>query len=375
MNRERMPSLHIGDLVAEVPIVQGGMGVGISRAGLAAAVANAGGIGVIAAVGLDLLAGMTKGRKKGLSGQLLKEEIAKARALTKGIIGVNVMVALTDYAQLITSAIEAEADVLFLGAGLPLQLSDTYPPQRLEYLRTKVVPIVSSGRAAELIFNYWSKKYGRVPDAVVVEGPKAGGHLGFRREHIDDPAHALEKLVPDVVAALKPFEQTFGKAFPVIAAGGVFDGRDIYNMFKLGASGVQMATRFIATHECDADPAFKQAVIDSREEDIAIIQSPVGLPGRAIRNQFIRDVEAGERKPFKCPYKCLKTCDYKTAPYCIALALSNAQQGLLQQGFAFTGANGYRVDKLVSVAALISELKQGYSAAAAGKVQRRYAMA
>ena len=363
MYSEIMPSLRIGDKNASVPIVQGGMGVGISRAGLAAAVANCGGIGVIAAVGLDLLEGRARGRTKGMSSRLLHEEIAKAKSMTGGIIGVNIMVALSDYTSLVTAAIEAEADLLFLGAGLPLHLSDEYPPPRLDYLRTRIVPIVSSARAAELIFSYWSRKYGRIPDAVVVEGPRAGGHLGFRHEQIDDPAYALEKLLPGVVAALRPWEQEYGKSIPVIAAGGVFDGRDILRMISLGAGGVQMATRFIATYECDADPAFKQALIDAGQEDIAIIQSPVGLPGRAIRNQFIRDVEAGERKPFTCPFKCLKTCDYKTAPYCIALALGNAQQGRLEQGFAFTGANGYRVDRLVSVAELIAELKEGYYAA------------
>jgi nitronate monooxygenase len=373
MYNEKMPVLSIGDKVATVPIVQGGMGVGISRAGLAAAVANCGGIGVIAAVGLDLLEGRERGRTKGMSSRLLQEEIAKAKSQTSGLIGVNIMVALSDYASLVTAAIEAEADLLFLGAGLPLQLSEAYPPQRLDYLSTRIVPIVSSGRAAELIFRHWSRKYGRIPDAVVVEGPKAGGHLGFRREQIDDPAFALEKLLPGVIEALLPFEQEYGKALPVIAAGGVYDGRDIHRMLRLGASGVQMATRFIATHECDADPAFKQALIDARQEDIAIIQSPVGLPGRAIRNGFIRDVEAGERKPFICPFKCLKGCDYKTAPYCIALALGNAQRGRLQEGFAFTGANGYRVDRLLSVAELIDELKEGYLAAAA-KEHRHFAM-
>ncbi|HNW60826.1 MAG TPA: nitronate monooxygenase family protein [bacterium] len=374
MFSEFMPALRIGDKTAALPVVQGGMGVGISRAGLAAAVANCGGIGVIAAVGLDLLDGRERGRQRGMSSQLLQEEIARAKRLSRGLIGVNIMVALSDYASLVTAAIEARADLLFLGAGLPLHLSDAYTPRQLEGWGTRIVPIVSSARAAELIFSYWHKKYERIPDAVVVEGPLAGGHLGFKREELDDPAHALEKLVPEVVAALRPFREAYGKELPVIAAGGVFDGKDIYRMIRLGASGVQMATRFIATHECDADPAFKQALINARREDIAIIQSPVGLPGRAIRNGFIRDVEAGERKPFICPFKCLKGCDYKTAPYCIALALGNAQKGRLQHGFAFTGANGYRVDRLLSVAELIAELKEGYRAAA-GKRQPELVMA
>jgi nitronate monooxygenase len=360
MHNQKMPELRMGNLVAKVPIVQGGMGVGISRAGLAAAVANTGGIGVIASVGLDLLDGTPKNRKKGQSVELLKREIQTARQLTHGIIGVNVMAALTDFNALVDVSIEAGADVLFMGAGLPLHFSENLPPERLKYLPTKMVPIVSSGRATELIFQYWHKKYGHVPDGVVVEGPLAGGHLGFKKEQIDDPRYALENLVRDTVAVVAPYADDYGKNIPVIAGGGIYTGQDIYDIMQLGAQGVQMATRFVATHECDADLAFKQALIDATKEDISIILSPVGLPGRAIRNTFLEQVESGVQKPFNCPYKCLKTCDYKTAPYCIAQALSHAQQGRLQQGFAFTGANGYRVDKIVSVKELIDELAGEY---------------
>ncbi len=360
-----MPALTMGNLSTPLPIVQGGMGVGISRAGLAAAVANAGGIGVIAAVGLDLFDNLKKGRLKGSSAARLKEEIRKARRHTSGILGVNVMVALSDFNQLVDAAIEEDIDVIFMGAGLPLHFSENLAPERLKYLRTKMVPIVSSGRAADLIFSYWAKKFNHVPDGVVVEGPKAGGHLGFKEEQIQDPAFRLEQLVPDVVAAVKPYSEAFHKSIPVIAAGGIFTGQDIHEIMQLGAGGVQMATRFIATHECDADIAFKQAIVDAKEEDITIIKSPVGLPGRAVRNGFLKDVEAGIKKPFNCPYKCLKTCDYKTAPYCIALALGNAEKGLLQDGFAFTGANAHRVHEIVSVQELIDSLKQEYALAVA----------
>ncbi len=358
-----LPALHIGDIHVATPIVQGGMGVGISGARLAAAVANAGGVGTIASVGLDLLDAQTRGRKKGMSTFRLREEILKARQMSNGILGVNVMVALSDYTALVDTAIDAGVDVLFLGAGLPLHFSDNLPPQRLKRLHTRIVPIVSSARATDLIFQYWSKKYDHVPDGVVVEGPRAGGHLGFKYEHIHDPAFALEKLIPEVVSAVAPYAERFGKNIPVIAAGGIYTGTDIYNIMQLGAAGVQIATRFIATHECDADPAFKQAIINAREEDIVIIKSPVGLPGRAIRNAFIRDVEAGNKKPFTCPYRCLKGCDFHTAPYCIAQALTEAQQGRLDHGFAFTGANGYRVKEIVSVAELMQELKAGYNKA------------
>jgi nitronate monooxygenase len=363
MKWNNMPTLRIGDIEARLPIVQGGMGVAISRAGLAAAVANAGGIGVIASVGLDLDDLLTKGRIKGNSSRHLIAEIQRARSMTNGILGVNVMVALSDYTQLVDAAIEADIDVLFLGAGLPLHFSENLTVERMQTVRSKFVPIVSSARAVDLIFQYWAKKYHRVPDGVVVEGPKAGGHLGFRKEHIMDPDYALEKLIPPVVASVKPFAETFNKEIPVIAAGGIFNGQDIYDIMQLGASGVQMATRFIATHECDADLAFKQAILDAEKEDITIIDSPVGLPGRAVRNRFLEDVSAGIKAPFTCPYKCLKTCDYKTAPYCIALALDNARRGRLQNGFAFTGANAYRVHEIVSVQALMESLQEEYTAA------------
>jgi nitronate monooxygenase len=359
-----LPELHFGDLTARVPIIQGGMGVGISRSGLAAAVANEGGIGVIASVGLDLVDEKVHGRKKGSNTYWLKEEIRRARQLTKGIIGVNVMMALTDFEQLVDASIEEGVDVLFLGAGLPLNISKQLTPEHLRNLKTKIVPIVSSGRAAQLIFQYWSKKYGRIPDGVVVEGPKAGGHLGFRKEQIFDPAFALEKLTPAVVAAVEPFEQEYGVSIPVVAGGGIFTGQDIHDIMQLGAQGVQMATRFIATFECDADDAFKQAILNAGENDIVIIDSPVGLPGRAIRNAFLDDVSAGIKKPFKCPYKCLRTCEYKNVPYCIALALTNAQRGKLQDGFAFSGANAHRVDSMTSVKALMDTLIQEYNLAA-----------
>jgi nitronate monooxygenase len=364
MSISTCPSLKIGDLIAKIPIIQGGMGVGISGSRLAAAVANEGGIGVIASVGLDLLDATEKGRKKGSNVFRLKQEIQNARSLTRGIIGANVMVALSDYEQLVNAAIEEKIDVLFLGAGLPLTLSHRIPPEEMKNVPTKIVPIVSSGRAAQIIFQYWSKKYRHIPDGVVVEGPLAGGHLGFKKQHIFDPDYSLENLVPAVVKAVEPFEQEYSKRVPVIAAGGIFTGQDIYNIMQLGASGVQMATRFIATYECDADAGFKQAIIDAKKDDIMIIDSPVGLPGRAVRNAFLNDVTAGVKKPFKCPYKCLRTCDYKNVPYCIALALTNAQKGRLNDGFAFTGANAYRVDRMMSVKDLIHSLVIEYEAAA-----------
>jgi len=209
----------------------------------------------------------------------------------------------------------------------------------------------------------WQKHYYRVPDAVVVEGPLAGGHLGFKKEQINDPDYTLEKILPEVISTIKPFEQRFNKNIPVIAAGGVYTGADIYKYFNLGAQGVQMATRFVATYECDASAEFKDAYIKCSKEDLVIIDSPVGLPGRAIRNRFLEEIESGNKIPFKCPWQCLKTCDIRTSPYCIARALTNAKNGHLEEGFAFAGANAYRIDKIISVKELFKTLMMEYEKA------------
>jgi nitronate monooxygenase len=339
-----MKSLHIGNLVAKLPIIQGGMGVNISLAGLASAVANEGGIGVIATAGIGMFEKDLYTNFLEANNRALRNEIRKARGLTKGIIGVNIMVALSNYSELVKTAIEEEIDIIFSGAGLPLNM-----PEYLKGSRTtKLVPIISSGRAAALVIRRWLTKFDYAPDALVVEGPLAGGHLGFRPEHIDDPAYALEKLIPEVLAEVRPFEEKIGRPIPVIAAGGIYSGCDIDTFLRLGAAGVQMSTRFVGTEECDASSGFKQAYLDSRKEDIIIIKSPVGLPGRAIRNAFIDATNAGEKKPFDCPY------------HCIIMALANAYKGKMKGGFAFSGANAYRVKEIMPVKKLIETLKDEY---------------
>jgi len=353
----KMPKLRIGDAVARLPIVQGGMGVGISLSGLASAVANEGGIGVIAANSIGMLDPEYYAKHKDANSIILRKEIRKAKEKTSGLIGVNIMVAVDDYPDLVRVAIEEKIDMVFLGAGLPIK---GIPVEDLRAAGVKVIPIVSSARAAGLIFKSWSKKYQDIPDAVVVEGPKAGGHLGFKAEQIDDPDFAIEQILPDVVAVVKTFESEYHRKIPVIAAGGIYTGADIYKIFQLGASGVQMGTRFVATHECDANIRFKESYIACREEDIEIIKSPVGLPGRAIRNSFLKDIAAGKKMGFKCAWRCLKSCDIKNARYCISLALDNARQGILDKGFAFAGSNAFRIDKIVSVDALLQELIDQY---------------
>lgn len=359
MQNSKLKPLIIDSLTARIPIIQGGMGIGISLSGLASAVANEGGIGVIATAGIGMSEPDFFKNSFEANRRALQKEIRKAKELTKGILGVNIMVALTNFADLARTSIQEGIDIIFSGAGLPLNL----PEFLSENAKTKLVPIVSSARAATIIAKKWSDKFHRLPDAVVVEGPKAGGHLGFKEEMLNDPAYSLERLVPEVIQAMLPFEEKYRKPIPVIAAGGIYTGQDIYRFFQLGASGVQMATRFVTTHECDASLKFKQAYMDSKKEDMTIIKSPVGMPGRAIRNTFLDEVSQGKRKPFKCPYHCLKTCDYKNSPYCITLALMNAKKGNLSQGFAFAGENAYRADKIISVKELIETLIEEYAEA------------
>lgn len=357
----KMPELKIGHLISRLPIIQGGMGVGISMSGLASAVANAGGIGVIAGA----MAGITEKdvATDGVAAdcRALAREIRQAKQRTTGIIGVNIMVALTHFADLVRTAIAEKVDIIFAGAGLPLDL----PGYLNAGDRTCLVPIVSSGRAAALICKRWHQRYHYLPDAFVVEGPKAGGHLGFKPDQLDDPAFCLENLVREVIAEVGNAEERYGKRIPVIAAGGVYDGDDIRRFLDMGASGVQMGTRFVATHECDADIAFKQSYVDAREEDLMVIKSPVGLPGRALRNRFLEDVAAGIKRTFRCPYHCIKSCDPQKSPYCIGMALAQARLGRLQNGFAFAGANAFRVDKIISVKELMGALETGYELATA----------
>ncbi len=352
--------LRIGDLVCKTPIVQGGMGVGISMSGLASAVANQGGLGVLSAAMPGAMEPDVKKNMREANIRGLRSEIRKARQQSDGVLGVNIMVALGDYADMVTVSIEEGIDIIFSGAGMPLSLPEYLPAES----KTKLAPIVSSGRAAMLICKKWLKRYDRLPDAFVVEGPMAGGHLGFKAEQLDDPAFALERLVPAVVAAVGPFEKKHGKTIPVIAAGGIYTGEDIHRFLAMGAAGVQLGTRFVATDECDADPAFKNKFVSAAEEDIVVIKSPVGMPGRAIRNPFLDAAENGEKSPLKCPFHCLRTCDPEKSPYCIAMALANARKGKFAYGFAFAGQNAYRVDKIVPVKALVDELKREYVAAA-----------
>lgn len=351
-----MNPLRIGTLAIPVPIVQGGMGVGISLSGMAAAVANEGGVGVISSAGLGLLYRNLAADYLEASIEGLKEELRKAREKTFGVIGVNVMVAMSNFADMVRTSIAEKADIIFSGAGLPLDL----PSYLKSDSTTKLVPIVSSGRAAKIICEKWKKEYDYLPDAIVVEGPKAGGHLGFKAEQITDDKYSLENLIPEVVATVKVFEELYNVKIPVIAAGGVYTGQNIHDIMKLGASGVQLGTRFVTTTECDASDAFKQTYIDAKAEDIEIIKSPVGMPGRAIGNGFLDKVKLGIKQPIRCPFKCIRTCDVSSSPYCIISALYSAFKGNFNSGYAFAGTNAYLAQKIISVKETFNDIKREY---------------
>jgi NAD(P)H-dependent flavin oxidoreductase YrpB (nitropropane dioxygenase family) len=347
----KIPSLQIGDVTARIPIIQGGMGVRVSLAGLASAVANEGGIGTIASVGLgDIEAAKLDFER--ICREALIHELRKAKSLTDGLIAVNIMGVLNNAKDLIQATAREGIRLIVSGASLPLRL-----PEMVEDSGALLLPIISSGRAADLVLRSWDKRYQRTADAIIIEGPLAGGHLGFSMEQLQEPEkYSLAILLPEVLEVIKRFEDKYGRKIPVIVGGGIYDGTDIARMLQAGASGVQMATRFVCTVECEVAQEFKQAYLDANEEDIVIIKSPVGLPGRAIRNQFLKNLERGLPEKINCPYRCLSTCNVAEARYCIALALINAYLGDMNKGLVFCGQNAYRLHKIVTVKELIAEL-------------------
>ncbi len=351
-----MKSFQIGDLTIPVPIVQGGMGIGVSMSNLASAVATAGGIGTIAAVGIGLIFGTPEKNYRQNSIDGLIQEIRKARKKTQGILAVNIMTVLSNFSDMVETAISEKIDIIFSGAGLPLDL----PKYIKNGSKTKLVPIVSSARAASLIARKWFQNYNYLPDAFVVEGPKAGGHLGFSYKELQADNITLEQLVTDVVNVSEDISQTYNKKIPVIAGGGLVTGQQIQEIINLGASGVQLGSSFIATEECDASVNFKQAIAHSGNKNIRLINSPVGMPGRAIENEFLLAAERGERKPEKCKYNCIKSCNPKTTSYCIMDALFAAFKGEFDFGFAFSGANAGKIKSITTVQKIFDRIKREY---------------
>ena len=345
--------LVIGDLIAKVPLIQGGMGVGVSLSSLAGAVAAEGGIGVISTAQIGYREPDFDTDPIGANLRAIKTEIQKARRIAKGgILGVNIMVATRRYEDYVKAAVEAGIDLIISGAGLPMDL-----PKLVGAAKTKLAPIVSSVKSAQVIMRYWWKKYSRLPDAVVIEGPLAGGHLGFHKEQLED----IEGLHYDdeVRAIIEQVGTTASEHetdIPVIMAGGVYTRDDMEHYLEMGAAGVQMATRFVTTYECDADDAYKQAYIDAAKEDIVIVQSPVGMPGRAILNPFMKRAKEGQIPHGKC-HLCVSTCTPDRTPYCITDALVNAVKGKTEDALLFCGANAYRASKLEHVREIMDEFR------------------
>lgn len=347
-----MKELVIGNLVAKLPIIQGGMGIGVSRSSLASAVSKLGGIGVISGVNIgydedDFEINTLEANLKALKKHI---KIAKEKS-NNGIIGVNLMVAMNYYEEHVKAAIESGCDLIISGAGLPLQL-----PKLVKNSNIKIAPIVSSAKAAHVILKMWDKKDNITADLIVVEGPKAGGHLGFSNEELDniDSINYDDEFIK-ILDIVSKYEEKYNKKIPVIAAGGISSGLDVKKYLDLGASGVQVGTRFVPTYECDAHPNFKQSYIDAKEKDIQIVKSPVGLPGRAIKNKFIENVSTSKPKISKC-YNCLVPCNPKDTPYCISTALINAVKGNLDDALLFCGADAYKIKELKSVKEVMDEL-------------------
>lgn len=374
MSGSLLRPLKIGDYIMPIPVVQGGMGVGVSLSGLAGAVAACGGIGVISTAQIGYQDKDFDTDPIGCNLRAIKAEINKAREIVKkysgclkqlvrcdrdkensvddltGMVGVNIMVATKRYEEYVKAAVRADADIIISGAGLPMTL-----PELVGKAKTKLAPIVSSVKSAQVIMKYWLKKYDRLPDMVVIEGPLAGGHLGFTEEQLADidGLHYEEEMV-DIVRHVKECGKQYGKEIPVVVAGGIYTREDAEHCFELGASGVQMATRFVTTYECDASEAYKQTYLNAKKEDIVIVKSPVGMPGRAILNEFMKRA-AKERMPHGRCHSCIVTCKPNETPYCITDALVNAVKGDVGHGLLFCGANAYRADKMEHVEDIMRE--------------------
>lgn len=368
--------LVIGDMVAKYPIIQGGMGVGISLSSLAGAVAKAGGIGIISTAQIGFRDPDFSKKPLEANMHAIRTEFEKARKIApKGIIGFNIMVATRNYALYVKEAIKAGADIIISGAGLPIDLPEYLAEAKRiaagagEAVRTKLAPIVSTAKSAMVICKMWDRKYKQIPDLLVIEGPLAGGHLGFTREQLaqygadtDDIEKTYnqaeyDKEIKGILKVVKQFEEKYSRHIPVVIAGGIFTQKDVEHAMELGADGVQVATRFVTTEECDAPMAYKQSYLNAKKEDIVITKSPVGMPGRAIKNKFLdRITETGKKVKIDHCYQCLEHCDPEKIPYCITKALSNAAEGDLDNALLFCGSNAYRTQHIETVEEVIRDL-------------------
>ena len=342
----------IGDLPAKIPVIQGGMGVGISLSRLAGSVAACGGVGVISTAQIGWREPDFREHPFEANYRAIGKEIQKAREIAEGgIIGVNIMVATQRYEEYVKTAVKAGVDLIISGAGLPIDL-----PKYVEGTKTKIAPIVSSLKSLNVICRMWERKYKKAPDLVVIEGPKAGGHLGFSREELDTfTDESYDGVIRSIIEKVKEYGEKFSKKIPVVVAGGIYDRADMDHALSLGADGVQMGTRFVTTEECDAAPEYKQAYIRAEKEDICIVQSPVGMPGRAIKNAFMDRVKTEKCRIEHC-YHCIVTCRPAEIPYCITQALVNAAEGRVEDALLFCGSNACRSHKIEKVEDIMKEL-------------------
>lgn len=365
---DQLKPLIIGDLTTKLPVIQGGMGVGISLSSLAGAVAREGGVGLISAAQIGFREPDFAEDSQRANLRAVGKEYKRARAIAPdGVIGFNIMVATRGYEQYVRAAVEAGADLIVSGAGLPVSL-----PDYTKGSKTKIAPIVSSEKSAAVICKMWDRKFKTAPDLVVIEGPLAGGHLGFTRESLHELGADTEDVdttfkkeeyeaeIQKIIALVREYADKYGKHIPVVTAGGIYNHEDVMHQFALGADGVQVATRFVTTRECDAPQAYKDAYIRAEKEDIVIVKSPVGMPGRAVKNHFLQEAQV-TRIPVKHCYNCLAKCDKATIPYCITEALVNAAEGNEENALLFCGSNAWRAQRMETVHSVLTELCYGIS--------------
>lgn len=348
--------LKIGNLIAKLPIIQGGMGVGISLSSLAGAVALEGGIGVISTAQIGYTEEEFKKKPLETNLRMIGEHIKRARKIApKGILGVNIMVATKNYREYVIEAVKNGIDLIISGAGLPLEL-----PSLVEKTKTKIAPIVSSKKAAEVILKMWDRKNKTTADAIIVEGPLAGGHLGFDLEYLkENRIEDFEKEVKEIIEITKVYEEKYEKEIPIIVAGGIRNKEQMEHIFSLGAKGIQVATKFVPTVECDAHINYKEAYIRATKEDITLVKSPVGMPGRALANNFVSRTREGNIRVKSC-YNCIQTCNPATTPYCITEALINAVKGDVENGLMFCGAYAYEETKIRTVSEVLEDFFGNY---------------
>ncbi len=345
--------LEIGEKKVKYPIVQGGMGVGVSLGGLAGAVAKAGGLGIISAAQIGFQEPDFEEHPFEANLRAIDQEYQKARSIApEGVIGFNIMVALQHYKEYVIQAAKAGADIIISGAGLATEL-----PAYVKGFATKIAPIVSGERAAQVLLKMWDKKYQTTADMVVIEGPLAGGHLGFTKEDaVSITEEEYEGTIQKVIQVVKEYADKYAKKIPVVVAGGIDTAQKVKRMIELGTDGVQVASPFVATVECDVAEGFKQKYVEARKEDVQLVTSPVGMPGRAIRNSFVERVESGIKEPITKCYGCIKNCKPAEISYCITKALITSARGDSENGLVFCGANTYKIQGITTVQEVIETL-------------------